>query len=285
MKKICIILLMIGSFCVLFSCKERGNASDQLAKQVLGDMVKIPGGTFTMGTDNIKYADFYGSNQHPHKVTLSSFYIDSFMLTGSQLISFYKLIGISGGEFLKNTELFGGARAGIVTYKVADKFCIWMSKKTDLPFDLPTEAQWMYAASDQGKLKVSTNSGFVELGKNFPGSQVDFVPSINQYPPNPLGVYMMSGAEKQWTQDWYSDSYYWVSPKKDPKGPKSGLSKVLVGSDFRMEKGKSTTEITNNNNIYLRVPGPVQEGARAAVRCVINTSGPIYPNKLMQASV
>ncbi|OAJ34129.1 hypothetical protein [Piscirickettsia salmonis] len=76
LRKILTLILVVA---ILVGCKDKvetENAKievktpDQLAKQVLGDMVKIPGGTFMMGTDNIKYADFYGSNQHPHKVIL-----------------------------------------------------------------------------------------------------------------------------------------------------------------------------------------------------------------------
>jgi formylglycine-generating enzyme required for sulfatase activity len=45
----------------------------------------------------------------------------------------------------------------------------------------------------------------------------------------------------EWCQDWYSRSYYSVSPKKNPKGPEKGAYKVLRGGTFFMDPAEIRT--------------------------------------------
>ncbi|THB54970.1 formylglycine-generating enzyme family protein, partial [Klebsiella pneumoniae] len=112
-------------------------------------------------------------------------------------------------------------------------------KESDKNIDLPTEAQWEYAARSRGQyLPFSTNNGNFELGSNIPeqkkldeytdGYGFPIYP-IGKYPPNPLGLYDMglSGAER--SNDWYSTDYYSHSPVYDPQGPVKGNEKVLRG--------------------------------------------------------
>jgi formylglycine-generating enzyme required for sulfatase activity len=39
----------------------------------------------------------------------------------------------------------------------------------------------------------------------------------------------MSGNVWEWTADWYKKDYYEISPLKNPKGPDTGVSRVLKG--------------------------------------------------------
>jgi formylglycine-generating enzyme required for sulfatase activity len=47
--------------------------------------------------------------------------------------------------------------------------------------------------------------------------------------PNDWGLYDMHGNAYEWVQDWYSETYYSVSPSDDPTGPASGSRKILRG--------------------------------------------------------
>ena len=42
----------------------------------------------------------------------------------------------------------------------------------------------------------------------------------------------MHGNVEEWCHDYYGEDYYKQSPKKDPKGPTSGSSRVLRGGSW-----------------------------------------------------
>jgi formylglycine-generating enzyme required for sulfatase activity len=126
-----------------------------------------------------------------------------------------------------------------VTWQQAKDYCLWLGKVSGKRIDLPTEAQWEYAARSRGKyLPFATNNGEFEPGKNIPdyatlekytdGFGFPLYP-IGIYPPNPLGLYDMGLSGSEWTNDWYASDYYSKSPVNDPRGPDSGSKKVLRG--------------------------------------------------------
>lgn len=134
--------------------------------------------------------------------------------------------------------LKGDYPAGVIWQQAKD-YCQWLGKESDKNIDLPTEAQWEYAARSRGQyLPFSTNNGNFELGSNIPeqkkldeytdGYGFPIYP-IGKYPPNPLGLYDMGLSGAEWSNDWYSTDYYSHSPVYDPQGPVKGNEKVLRG--------------------------------------------------------
>lgn len=126
-----------------------------------------------------------------------------------------------------------------VTWQQAKDYCLWLGKVAKKNVDLPTEAQWEYAARSQGKfLPFATNNGKFEPGKNVPdqdaldkytdGIGLPIYP-VGKYPPSPLGLYDMGLSGSEWTNDWYASDYYTKSRVKNPKGPSEGAQKVLRG--------------------------------------------------------
>ncbi len=106
-------------------------------------------------------------------------------------------------------------------------------------YRLPTEAEWEYAAragfatvygfgDDQSRLHryawYANNSG----GKTHP---------VKQLKPNAWGLFDMHGNVWEWTQDWYSDTYYTSSPRHDPPGPDTGLYRVVRGGGWDCRAG------------------------------------------------
>ncbi|MFH0273680.1 formylglycine-generating enzyme family protein [Vibrio jasicida] len=133
--------------------------------------------------------------------------------------------------------------AATKTWQEAKDYCQWLSDVSTLPFDLPTEAQWEYAARSRGeKVYFATNTGYrqmynshyfdPEMGRNvdYKESEVNSstdIESVDSYPPNPLGIAGMSNQVSEWVNDWYSPTYYQNSPEHNPQGPDSGTEKVL----------------------------------------------------------
>lgn len=133
--------------------------------------------------------------------------------------------------------------ASVKEWQEAKEYCQWLGKISALEFDLPTEAQWEYAARSRGqKVYFATNNGYAQLQGGFyfdpvQNKTVDYteeevnaakgIEAVDAYPPNPLGVAGMSNQIKEWVNDWYSPEYYQSSPEHNPQGPDSGTEKVL----------------------------------------------------------
>ncbi|MGP2510197.1 formylglycine-generating enzyme family protein, partial [Klebsiella pneumoniae] len=178
-----------------------------------------------------------------HKVVLSDFSISKFKVTNDDYNKYLQITGIKKPPInilvkeypsLQKDDYSVG-----VTWQQTKDYCQWLGKESDKNIDLPTEAQWEYAARSRGQyLPFSTNNGNFELGSNIPeqkkldeytdGYGFPIYP-IGKYPPNPLGLYDMGLSGAEWSNDWYSTDYYSHSPVYDPQGPVKGNEKVLRG--------------------------------------------------------
>lgn len=176
------------------------------------EMAEIKGGCFMMGSENGK------ANEKPvHEVCVSSFKIDKHEVTQRKFQSVIEL----------NPSYFQGADLPVdsVSWMDANEYCRKSGKR------LPTEAEWEYAARagttteyywgndfdpKMGNLCDSTcelNVRLIEGSDNFKHTA-----PVGSFPPNPFGLYDMSGNVSEWVWDSYHEAYYIVSPKNDPKG-------------------------------------------------------------------
>ncbi len=126
-----------------------------------------------------------------------------------------------------------------VTYYEAEAFCNWAGGH------LPTEAQWEKAARWTGSYPNVYPWGNVwdaEKCNNYGdhnsagGGYLRWQTApVGSYPSgaSPYGLQDMAGNVWEWCRDWYSSSYYSVSPSTDPQGPTSGGYRVLRGGGWR----------------------------------------------------
>ncbi|EPQ3120214.1 TPA: formylglycine-generating enzyme family protein [Klebsiella pneumoniae] len=230
------------------STGKRETLSEALVAKSLSNMVPVKGGEFLMGDFGPLVGQKlpFSINQDDkvlHKVVLSDFSISKFKVTNDDYNKYLQITGIKKPPInilvkeypsLQKDDYSVG-----VTWQQAKDYCQWLGKESDKNIDLPTEAQWEYAARSRGQyLPFSTNNGNFELGSNIPeqkkldeytdGYGFPIYP-IGNYPPNPLGLYDMGLSGAEWSNDWYSTDYYSHSPVYDPQGPVKGNEKVLRG--------------------------------------------------------
>ncbi|MBM0455263.1 formylglycine-generating enzyme family protein, partial [Klebsiella pneumoniae] len=223
-----------------------------------------------------------------HKVVLSDFSISKFKVTNDDYNKYLQITGIKKPPINILVKEYPSLQKGDysvgVTWQQAKDYCQWLGKESDRNIDLPTEAQWEYAARSRGQyIPFATNNGEFLPGKNIPsqdelseytdGAGIPIYP-VGKYPPNPLGLYDMGLSGSEWTNDWYASDYYSHSPVNDPQGPVKGTEKVLrgyIGGDrqyaltmFRQSK-LPVPKIDKDDDYEKYGVGP-----QYVFRCVIN---------------
>jgi formylglycine-generating enzyme required for sulfatase activity len=192
----------------------RGFVSVQ--KNPLSGMVRIPGGTFLMGSPE----GVGDSNEHPqHRVTITGFYMDSTEVTQKQ---FSQVMGFNPSHF----KGCSNCPVDSVSWNDACEYCKRIGKQ------LPTEAQWEYAAragSTSNYFWGDTMNGAYAWHY---GNSDNRTHSVAQKNPNAFGLYDMIGNVWEWCSDWCSEDYYSKSVSQNPPGPDSGKFNITRGGGF-----------------------------------------------------
>jgi formylglycine-generating enzyme required for sulfatase activity len=211
-----------------------------LIAKVKSSLRPLKGGTFEMGdwgTESGQHYDIDTWSRPLHKVTLDGFSMMAYKVTYEDFDVF---TDAAGKERINTDKISVRDRApkrpAGVSWYGAKAYCKWLGKISKLPFDLPTEAQWEFAARSGGKRNLfATDNGRIERPRNFPdewkrGAKRSPLPDVGSYPPNSVGLYGMSENTREWVQDWFQEDYYKTSPEKNPTGPLAGKEKVMRGS-------------------------------------------------------
>ncbi len=218
-------------------------------------MVYIEAGKFTMGSND------YKDEKPIHTVILDGYWIGKTEVTVGQFRQFVEDKGYktdaekSGGAYTwtgkdwekkkdinwKNPGFKQDDNHPVVcvSWNDAKAYCDWLSTEKDLPFKLPTEAQWEKAARGTTKSKYP-------WGNNEPDNTLaNFKWMVGKTSPvdsysggaSPYGLLNMAGNVWEWCYDWYDSGYYNKSPDRNPTGPDSGSNRVVRGGGWLVDAG------------------------------------------------
>lgn len=216
------LLAVVSTFSSCFGDSSKGFVED--ADCDLGlNMIFVEGGSFIMGNTPEQGNDNNGYSNPAHSVTLDSFYIGECEITQEQWL---KIMG-------DNPSHFEGPNLPVecISWRDAQKFCAKLSLMSGKKYELPTEAQWEYAARG-GKLSQGYKFSGSSIPETVAWTSVNSNKStqpVKTKTPNELGLYDMSGNVWEFCSDWLSDSYYRNSPEHNPTGAASGSFRVMRG--------------------------------------------------------
>ncbi|MFV8571591.1 formylglycine-generating enzyme family protein [Marinobacter sp. SBS5] len=233
-------------------------AVTDLVVRALDNMVFVEGGSFMMGefgwpcepgSEQLCNIDIWPHNDHLHKVTLNDYYLSKYETNLGDFDLYREIMGrepyapeLRAREDRKH--LFEpNLPAWTKTWQEAKDYCLWIGELADRNIDLPTEAQWEFAARNRGeKVRVATNNGEWLPGENTPPNDgMRRLYPVDSFPPNPLGMHHMTSNSAEWVNDWYSETYYQESPENNPTGPETGEAKVVRSGGFRTGASSKTT--------------------------------------------
>jgi formylglycine-generating enzyme required for sulfatase activity len=200
--------------------------SVNLSSDVKLEMINLPGGEFTMGSNNSQWDD-----ERPlHQVRLSPFAIGKTEVTQAQ----WKAVMGNNPSRFKGDDL----PVESVSWEDVNEFIKRLTQKTGLQFRLPTEAEWEYAARAGKNTEYSFGDDEKQLGDYawfYENSGSETHP-VGQKKPNDFGLFDMHGNVWEWCSDWYSNSYYEECKRQgtvdDPVGPSTGSNRVLRGGGW-----------------------------------------------------
>lgn len=209
------------------------------------EMVFVPAGTFMMGSDPAQDPNAEADEQPQHNVTLSAFWLDRTEVTNALYTQCVNAGQCTASEYANDAN-FNGANFPVVglSWNDATDYCTWAGAQ------LPTEAQWEYAARGTdgrlypwGNIFDSTLANFCTQNclnwHDTTGYRVydgyEFTAPVSSYSPagdSWVGAADMAGNVWEWVKDWYDEDYYADSLHNNPSGPESGQTKALRGGSW-----------------------------------------------------
>ncbi|MEW5938155.1 MAG: SUMF1/EgtB/PvdO family nonheme iron enzyme [Chloroflexota bacterium] len=215
-------------------------------------LAEVPAGEFLMGSDSFE-PYFWGAEAPKHPV-----YLDAFWIYRTEVTNAMFRACVDAGACPRPEELSSRTHGDYFTspryddypvihvaYEAALSYCIWVGAR------LPTEAEWEKAArGTDGRLFPWGNEGIAnnlanfcdigcpnteskEIESGFDDGYRDVAP-VGSFPlgASPYGALDMAGNVLEWVSDWYSASYYAISPYQNPTGPASGNRHPIRGGSW-----------------------------------------------------
>lgn len=210
------------------------------------EMVKLPGGTFEMGSSSLA-PDF---DERPrHAVTLVPFA----MATRELSVEHYRRFARATGRPLPSAYGQDPASWPVTGLSWADArdYARWLSAQTGERYRLPSEAEWEYAAR-AGSLSAywwgeRPSPGTAWCFGCEPGAAPRAPRPSGTLAANPFGLYDVAGNVLEWVEDCYHPSY--------DGAPADGSAWVEADCARRVARGGS----------YMSAPGSVRSARREAV--------------------
>ena len=221
------------------------------------EMIVIPAGEFIMGS---ALGEGRSDERPQRKVYLDAYAIDVTETTNERYLNFIhstrrkEPANPYSDKKLSEDPNIGNLPVVQITWYDAVDYCRWVGKR------LPTEAEWEKAArGTKGFIfpwgSSSPKPKEVNFERTWEGTDTLWpVGSVNQNS-SPYGVKDMAGNVREWTNDWYAADYYSMGINKNPKGPITGILKVIKDGSWHSFKSDIRSASRGKGGFALKTDG------------------------------
>jgi formylglycine-generating enzyme required for sulfatase activity len=248
-------------FIVVFT-SEASNGSEVISIKIFKDcgicpeMVKIPSGTFLMGSGKVK------QNELPvHKVTIQKpLAVSRFEITFEQ----WDVCNTEGGCSRKiDDRNWGRGNRPVINVLYSDikEYIDWISNKTNQTYRLPSEAEWEYAARAGttteywwGDEMISGYANCRGCGTKWSGLMSA---PVGSFKPNPWGLYDLHGNLLEYVEDCWVNSHKYVTDDASPMIISNCHSRVIKGGAwyYLPRASRSAYRARNDTRIFSYLIG------------------------------
>ena len=206
-------------------------------------MKRVEGGVFLMGGTREQHREHISTDLPTHTVALDAYYIAPTEVTQA----LWKAI-MPEWEFIEEMYL-PNFPICYISWHDCQEFVRRLDSITGMPFRLPTEAEWEFAARGGNKSQEFRFAGgnivdSISWGLSNAGFRTH---EVKQKQPNELGLYDMTGNVSEWCSDWYAP--YNLGTEPNPQGPTTGQEKIMRGSSY-----SNCLENSYISHRYMAVP-------------------------------
>lgn len=189
-------------------------------------MQRVEGGVFVMGGTREQHRDPISTDLPTHTIALNAYYIGHTEVTQALWQAVMPEWEIMDEWHNPNHPITD------VSWYDCQVFIQRLDSITGMPFRLPTEAEWEFAArggndSQSFRFAGSNIADSVSWGLSNAGFRKH---TVGLKKPNELGLYDMTGNVSEWCSDWYAP--YYIGTEPNPKGPITGNDKIVRGGSF-----------------------------------------------------
>jgi iron(II)-dependent oxidoreductase len=230
-------------------------------------MVFIPAGDFLRGRshalpdDGLKWYPTLLKDDRPvRRLIIAAFYLDEHEVTNAQYSEFIRATGHRAPYNWPRGRLPEGKQdipVVDVSWEDAAAYASWAGKR------LPTEAEWERAC------RGLADGAKYPWGDREPGAdeaqfnKLEGPGRVCALRRNYFDLCDMAGNVWEWCSDWYEKDYYARAPEQNPRGPETGMYRVLRGGSWADEEKYLTCA-------YRSWARPAERSPNIGFRCAKN---------------
>lgn len=193
------------------------------------EFVWVPGGSFRMGcTENDPMA--FEHEKPAHDVRVGGFWIGKFPVTQFQ---WKTVMGSNPSHFIKTPE----HPVEQVSWDEVQRFLQKFNDNTKegSAFQLPTEAQWEFAARSGGQDELYAGGGDINELCWFKENSDHSTKEVGIKKANGLGLYDMCGNVMEWCDDFFDEDAYKKAVRNISVSSRHVMERVVRGGAFNLD--------------------------------------------------